>query len=67
MMRVLSDEELKDVYKILNGKYDKTPHTGASTENWPTNDIIQLLKEKGLVAFIVPDLLFLTHQTELSI
>lgn len=50
-MRVLSDEELKDVYKILNGKYDKTPHTGASTENWPTNDIIQLLKEKGLVVY----------------
>lgn len=49
MMRVLSDDEIKDAYKILNGEYDNEPHEGGSTENWPTNDIIQSLKEKGSV------------------
>ena len=65
MMWVLSDEEIKDVYKILNGNYDivhtKEPAQrtgpGMTSFNW---------KRKGWL-FIMFALLFLPHETELSI
>jgi hypothetical protein len=67
MMRSLTDDEKDEVFAILNINYDGEPHEGRSTLDWPTNESIQLLEEKGLVThFIFHIRSFMSSDTHLS-